>query len=356
MLQQNRKNIDNAYQIQKEMHIKNEANCCKIMHKDINILTNKPKITEKPLSIFEDLNALTILQNSSKSFQNLESQFRQLSVSSEPTSELSVISPDEIYRNHINYSIAEMGNYAICLEKKKKLRNPKLTDAENFYENQVYFGNPYKRTQTKEITDEKALESELLSPHAKPIIEKENPQNIEKTKPKYLVNQENIPEEKISQKPPSPIKPEILEKSILPKSEDINEKLYTEFYTSLYGNLGNNQRKIMISIKKDLNESIESIKYEKLTTKIQKCIFCTLKKKDSINLLKEIRNFRPNSADIGLIKILQEILDIISAELGNSYRNANKMFLQKIEGMIKFYKPASPALKFIKKLLDKDYY
>eukprot|EP00826_Nyctotherus_ovalis_P050288 TRINITY_DN6148_c0_g1_i10.p1 TRINITY_DN6148_c0_g1~~TRINITY_DN6148_c0_g1_i10.p1 ORF type:complete len:278 (-),score=70.89 TRINITY_DN6148_c0_g1_i10:248-1081(-) len=73
-----------------------------------------------------------------------------------------VITKDFYEKRHVNLPIAEMGNYMVCLENKETLRDPRLSDIENLRNTEVYFGNPYKKSNYNQVTDEKALESELM--------------------------------------------------------------------------------------------------------------------------------------------------------------------------------------------------
>lgn len=200
-------------------------------------------------------------------------------------------------------------------------------------ENEVYFGNPYKRVQEKAVFNETALESEI-NLHANPqrlaeitIPQKEQAYNIEETTTKVEISKKE-------------------EKSIMPfkkitetyiKEDNIAENYYKEcFVFNVAAENG-----IQIQIQKSIKDSMEDNKYD---------IFIKSIGQYSTKVLKLIRTFQGNS-DAELFSLIHNIVTE-----GNfarpSYTIARRRFIAKITTHLKLYKPSSTLLKSLKELSE----
>lgn len=154
-----RKDKEVLYEEQKKAHAGGEAECCKMV-KGCAVQEQGIGLSNE-CTMLRLLDPITLLNRSHFGLQMLDKEIEAASNFLEPVI-YTVITKDFYERRHVNLPIAEMGNYTLCLESKKALRDPHLSDAENLRNAEVYFGNPYKKSNDNQVIDEKALESELM--------------------------------------------------------------------------------------------------------------------------------------------------------------------------------------------------
>jgi len=288
-----RKETEVLYKDKKKAH--SEGKCCKLITAD-NI-ENKELEVNMEHSIFRPIDPIPLLLHSHDGLQLIDKELESATEIKNP-----ILSKANIYeRAHVNLPIAEMGNYTLCLENKKKLRDPYLTDAENACLTEVYFGNPYKRQQVRRVMDEKELESEFMSSKSHSIAllyenkspQKNNPTDIEDKK----LNSEKIEDMKededkkdviitlkkkdnVEKKPKYNIDDKVVEintkkskaPSESPKEGMSDNDMINEFYSSCFS-FERSGHSTTLVIKKPRDSVLESIKYEYCLTKFSACIF-----------------------------------------------------------------------------------
>ena len=149
------------YQDRKKLH--SEGKCCKLI--TAGNVESKQLEDNIDYSIFKPIDPISLLLHSHHGLQLIDKEIESATENKEP-----ILSKGNVYeRAHVNLPIAEMGNYMLCLENKKKLRDPHLSDEENARLNEVYFGNPYKRRKVKKIVNEKKCESEFMASESESI-------------------------------------------------------------------------------------------------------------------------------------------------------------------------------------------
>ena len=164
-----RKEREILYQDKKKAH--SEGKCCKLITAD-NIESKELQGNTKP-SIFKPIDPISLLLDSDYALQLIDREIQSTTENKEP-----ILSKANVYeRAHVNLPIAEMENYKLCLENKKKLRDPQSSDEENARSAEVYFGNPYKRQKVKKFMNEKECEFEFMASgsHSIPFLHQKKP-------------------------------------------------------------------------------------------------------------------------------------------------------------------------------------